>query len=57
MTKKEFWKVIKPALSNKGVISSDVIILEENGKWIKTQLFKNHYINIMNLPRVHPLFH
>ena len=33
MTKKEFWKVIKPALSNKGVISSDVITLEENGKF------------------------
>ena len=37
MTKKEFWKVIKPALYNKGVISSDVIILEENGKFISDE--------------------
>ena len=26
MTNKEFWKVMKPALTNKGVVSSDVII-------------------------------
>ena len=26
MTNKEFWKVMKPALSNKGVFSSDVIM-------------------------------
>ena len=30
MTNKDFWKVMKPALTNKGVISSGVIILEEN---------------------------
>ena len=52
MTNKEFWKVMKPALTNKGVISSDVIILEENGKLISdesklVEIFNNHYINIV----------
>ena len=34
MTNKEFWKVMNPALTNKGVVSSDVIILEEKGEMI-----------------------
>ena len=32
MNNKEFWKVMKPALTNKGILTSDVIILEENGE-------------------------
>ena len=52
MNNNEFWKVMKPALTNKGVISSDVIILEENGKLISdesqlVEFFNNHYINIV----------
>ena len=52
MTNKEFWKVMKPVLTNKGIISSDVIILEENGELISdesklVEIFNNHYINIV----------
>ena len=52
MTNKEFWKLMKPALTNKGVISSDTIILEENGDLISdesklAEIFNNHYINIV----------
>ena len=52
MTNKEFWKVMKPALTNKGIVCSDVIILEENGELISDEsklvdIFNNHYINIV----------
>ena len=52
MNNKEFWKVMKPALTNKGFVSSDVIILEEKGKMITdesklVEIFNNHYINIV----------
>ena len=52
MSNKEFWKVMKPALTSKNVISSDVIILEENGELISdeatlVEIFNNHYINIV----------
>ena len=41
-----------PALTNKGVISSDAIILEENGELISddsrlVENFNDHYINIV----------
>ena len=52
MTNKEFWKVMKPALTNKGIISSDAIILEENGELVSdesrlVEIFNDHYINIV----------
>ena len=52
MTNKEFWKVMKPALTNKGIICSDVIILEEDGQLISdesklVEIFNKHYINIV----------
>ena len=52
LSNKEFWRIMKPALTNKGVISSDVIILEENGELISdesklVEIFNNHYINIV----------
>ena len=37
MNNKEFWKIMKPALTNKGIIGSDVIILEENGELISNE--------------------
>ena len=60
MNNKEFWKVMKPALTNKGIISSDVIILEEKGELIRSlNLWKFLTIIILissNLPRVPLLF-
>ena len=61
MTNKDFWRVMKPALTNKGVISSDVIILEENGKLISdeselVEIFNNHYINIVESTTGSPPF-
>ena len=52
LNNKEFWKLMKPALTNKGIIGSDVIILEENGELISderklVEIFNNHYINIV----------
>ena len=52
ITNKDFWKIMKPALTNKGIISSDTIILEENGEQISDEsklvdIFNNHYINIV----------
>ena len=52
MTNKEFWKVMKPALTNKGIVGSDAIILEENGEIVSdesklVEIFNNHYINIV----------
>ena len=37
MNNKEFWKVMKPALTNKGVVSLNVIILEEKGEMISDE--------------------
>ena len=52
MTNKLFWKTIKPFLTNKGKISSNTIILEEDGKLVSNEeelveIFNNHYINIV----------
>ena len=59
MTNKQFWKVMKPALTNKGIISSDVIVLEENGEQISdesklVEIFNDHYINIVEKTMGHP---
>ena len=51
MTNSEFWRVMKPMLTNKGIYDSDTIILEE--KWRTKQekklveIFNDHYINIV----------
>ena len=52
MTNKKFWKVMKPLMTNKGVLSSSAIIIEENNKLISDEkvlvdIFNNHYINIV----------
>ena len=59
MTNKQFWKVMKPMLTKKGIISSDVIILEENGKQISdeaelVEIFNDHYVNIVEKTLGHP---
>ena len=61
MTNKDFWRVMKPALTNKGVISSDIIILEEIRKLISdgselVEIFNNHYINIVESTTGSPPF-
>ena len=50
---------MKPMLTNKGIISSDVIILEENGEQISdesklVEIFNDHYINIVETTMGHP---
>ena len=52
MTNKKFWKVMKPLMTNKGVLTSNAIIIEENNKLISdekelVEIFNNHYINIV----------
>ena len=52
MTNREFWKVFKPLLTNKGFMSSNTIILEEEGNLISdekelVEIFNNHYVNIV----------
>ena len=52
MTNREFWKVFKPLLTNKGFLSSNTIILEEDGKLVSdekelVEIFNNHYVNIV----------
>ena len=37
MTNHEFWRVMKPMLTNKGIYDSGTIILEENGALIKEE--------------------
>ena len=48
MTNREFWRVMKPMLTNKGIYDSGTIILEENGALIKeekklVEIFNDHY--------------
>ena len=50
---------MKPALTKKGIVGSDVIILEENGTMISdesklVEIFNNHYINIVESTTGHP---
>jgi len=52
MTNKKFWKIMKPLMTNKGVLSSSAIIIEENNKLISDEevlvdIFNDHYINIV----------
>ena len=52
MTNREFWRVMEPMLTNKGIYDSGTIILKENGALIKeekklVELFNEHYINIV----------
>ena len=52
MTNKKFWKVMKPLMTNKGVLSSNAIIIQENNKLISdekelVEIFSDHYINIV----------
>ena len=52
MTNKKFWKIMKPLMTNKGVLSSNAIIIEENNKLISdekelVEIFNDHYINIV----------
>ena len=47
MTNREFWRVMKPMLTNKGIYDSGTIILEENGTLIKeekklVEIFNDH---------------
>ena len=49
---KEFWKIIKPFITNKGGLNNNEIILIENEKIISeekqlTGIFNDHYINIV----------
>ena len=37
MTNKKFWKVMKPLMTNKGVLSSNAIIIQENNKLISDE--------------------
>ena len=52
MTNCEFWKVVKPLLTNKGIISANSIALEENGTLVNdekilVEIFNNYYVNIV----------
>ena len=52
LNNKNFWKVIKPFLTNKGCIEGNDITLIENDKAITNdkelaEIFNNHYINIV----------
>jgi len=52
MTNKKFWKTMKPLMTNKGVLSSNAIIIEENNKLVSdekelVEIFNDHYINIV----------
>ena len=59
LTNKEFWKLMKPALTNKGIISSDVIILEENGEFIsdESKLVEIIILILLKPPWAHPSSH
>ena len=51
-TNKEFWKLIKPFLINKGFLENAEIILTEKDKIVTeekelTRIFNDHYINIV----------
>ena len=50
-TNKEFWKIIKPFLTNKGFLSGNEITIIENDEVITeekilAEFFNNHYTNI-----------
>ena len=52
MTNKDFWKTVKPFLTNKGVLENNDIVLIEDGKIIcdeniLCEIFNEHYINIV----------
>ena len=52
ITNKNFWKVIKPFLTNKGCLENRDIMLRDDEKMITdekklVQLFNDHYINIV----------
>ena len=52
ITNRLFWKIMKPLMTNKGVMSSGVIILEENGELISDEsklvdIFNDFYVNIV----------
>ena len=49
---KKFWKIMKPLMTNKGVMSSNTIIIEKDGNLVSDEkdlvnFFNNHYINIV----------
>ena len=51
-TSKEFWKIIKPFLTNKGFLSGNEITITENDEVITdekilAEKFNNHYTNIV----------
>ena len=66
LTNKEFWKTIKPFLTNKGYFSNDFITIKDGNGFVSdekelVEMFNNHYINIVektsgtppeNTPRV-----
>ena len=50
ITNKNFWKVVKPFLKNKGCLENSDIMLRDDEKMITdkkklVQLFNDHYIN------------
>ena len=52
ITNRMFWKIMKPLLTNKRVMKSGEIILEENGELISDEsnlvdIFNDFYINIV----------
>ena len=52
MTGKNFWRTVKPFLTNNGCISNDFIGIENEGNLIcneqeLVELFNEHYINIV----------
>ena len=54
ITNRMFWKIMKPLRTNKGVMNSGVIILEENGELISDEsklvdIFTDFYINIVEM--------
>ena len=52
ITNKNFWKAIKPFMTNKGFFENSDVMLKDDEKMITTekkllQLFNGHYINIV----------
>ena len=52
MTNKDFWKLVRPALSEKNSDYESKIVLKENEEYISdekqlVEIFNNHYINIV----------
>ena len=50
-TNKQFW-IVKPFLTNKGVLSNDFITIKEGNIFVDNEkelveMFNNHYINIV----------